>query len=94
MPYPTASLIKLLLIVLISVFIMLASFRKGDRRQGQLFAYLSAGWTLWVLDHLFPGTWPWLFYGGCLVLVAGFLIYFTHIRSLFDWRHDGGSDAG
>jgi len=73
-------------VLLVGVLISVVSFRRGDRRHGQVWAYLGSGTLLMHLNGLIPNTPPWVFIVGALLALLGGVIYFGRLHSLIDWR--------
>lgn len=73
-------------VFLVDVLISIVSFRRHDRRHGQVWAYLGSGTLLMQLDRLMSNTPPWVFIFGALLALLGGVIYFGRFHSLIDWR--------
>ncbi len=73
-------------VFLVGVLISVVSFRRHDRRHGQVWAYLGSGTLLMQLDRLMSNTPPWVFIFGALLALLGGVIYFGRFHSLIDWR--------
>jgi len=73
-------------VFLIFTLVSIVSFRRSDRRHGQLAAYLGSGLLLMQLNWLIPSTPSWVPIVGALLVLFGEVIYFGRFHSLIDWR--------
>jgi hypothetical protein len=86
-PHPYLLVVQTVTLVAF-LLVTVTYWRRGDRRHGQMFAYLTLSQALWLLYRLLPGMPEWLFYLGAAVWMTGSIIYYTRVHSLLDWRRE------